>query len=127
MSNFFDDSLEAEFATFHVDELDGRAHEILIRRDEVEALDLSFEESPINWLVHDEEIVQTAARGILAETEGGGHVALGIAIDEESAALVRGEGSTEVYGRCRLPDPSFLIGNGNNPGQKAFSAKMNEI
>ncbi|MFZ0736705.1 MAG: hypothetical protein WBL70_01495 [Candidatus Acidiferrales bacterium] len=114
-----DESFQPVFAILHVDELDGGTDKILVGRDEIEAFDLRFEEKPLDGFVEDELMVKGTACWIFGESEGGGHIALGIAVNEEGAALGGGERGTEIYGSCGLTYAAFLIGNGDYAPQNS--------
>jgi hypothetical protein len=87
----FDDRLnrllQAILAIVHRNELDSRANQILIRRDDIEAIDLGIDRDPFDRLVENERLIEGSAGGILQKSKGAGGIGLRIAVDDQCALL----------------------------------------
>ena len=102
---------------FHRDQLYGSSHEVLVRRDEVEPVDLGIDCDPFDWLIEDQCLVKGSAGRIARESQGARGISLGIAVDDEGALFRGGEGGPEVYGRGCLAYATLLISNRYDPRQ----------
>ena len=77
--------LQLIFSILGCDQLDFCAHKILIRRDEIQSIDLSFKDDFFEGLAEHQGVVERAPCGILRKANSGRGIALGIAIDQKRA------------------------------------------
>lgn len=114
----FENGFEAVFAIFRSDQFDGGAGKILVRGKNVEAVDLGFQNQAFDGFVENEGVIESAARRVFGETDGGSGIALGVAVDEESRLFGGSEARGEVYSTGGLGNAAFLICKGYDSGQK---------
>ena len=63
-------------------------------------------------------MVGRVARWILLKPDRGRGVGLRVAINEEGRLLGGGEACRQIYGRGRFSNTAFLVGHGDDPGQR---------
>jgi hypothetical protein len=83
--------LEAVLSLLEADQLDCGTHEVLVGGNKVQALNLGFLDDSLEGLAEDKGLVESSAGRILGKSDACGSVGLGIAIDEEGAALGGGD------------------------------------
>jgi len=105
------------FAMIHRNQLNRSTDEVLVRRDDVEEVDLRVDRDPLDRLVQNERLIQRPARGILRESERAGRIRLGVTIDDEGALLCSGETCGEVNGRRSFSNAALLVGDGDHTCQ----------
>ena len=105
---------ERVLAIAAVNQFDGRAHEVLVSGDEVEALDGAFQDHILEGDVEQQGMVERAARGVSWESEGSGAVRLRVAVNDERGQGLLCERGPEVDGGGRLADAALPIGNGDD-------------
>ena len=75
--------LELIFSILGRDQLDFGADKILIRRDQIQPIDLGFQNDSLEGLAEHQGVIKSAPCRILGKTNSGGGIALGIAIDQK--------------------------------------------
>jgi hypothetical protein len=78
---------QAIFAIVHGNELDSRANQILVRRNDIQAVDLGINRNPLNRLVENQRLIEGSAGGVLQEPKGAGGIGLRIAVDDQGTLL----------------------------------------
>jgi hypothetical protein len=82
---------QAIFSIFHRDQLDRGADKVLIRWDQVEAVNLSVSRHAFDGLAEYQGLVQRAASGIFGKAQRAGGVSLRIGVDDEGVLFGSGE------------------------------------
>lgn len=91
VSEFLKNGFQAVFPILHWHQFDGRPDQILVRRNDIKAFDLSVEDDSVDRLVQNEGLVEGAPSGVLLETEGRSGVSLRVAVDEKGGVFSGGE------------------------------------
>lgn len=90
----FENRAQSIFAIFDVHEFDRGADQVFVRRNDVQAFNLSLQDNLGERLLKDEAVIKGPAGRILCEPDATGRVALGIAVDEERSLFGNGERGT---------------------------------
>ena len=71
----------------------------------------------LGGLVQDQCVIESSARRIFGEANGGSCVGLGITVDQQCRLFGGSEASREIYGRRGFPNSAFLICHRDNSCQ----------
>ncbi len=111
--------LEPRLARQLVDQFDLGTGELAVRRHHVEAA-VGAHAHLVDRLVADQHMVDGLLEAGLVDAAPRRRVALRIEVDQQHAALGRGQAGSEIDARGGLADPTFLVGYGENTHQAAF-------
>jgi hypothetical protein len=63
-------------------------------------------------------VIESSASWILGESDGRSRIGLGIAIYQKSWLISGSEARGQIHGRSRFANPTFLVRDGDDSGQK---------
>jgi len=92
-----------------IHQFDIGGYEILVRRDDAQALEIGWLHRILNWGMAHKDVIGRGLAGGFGDPEAGGGVTLRIGVDEKDLEVVGGERSSEIDGRCGLADATFLV------------------
>ena len=111
------ESLKPVFTMIRSYQLNSGSGKILVRRDDIQSLDLRLLNDFFGWLVQDQRVIESPARGIFRKADRRSGICLRVTIDKERRLVSCSETGGEVNRSCSFTDSTLLIRDRDNSCQ----------
>ena len=119
--------LQARFALGQVDQLDFRSGELAVRGHHVEAAGRRHDANVGDAPLAQEHVVNGRRERALVDAGAGRGVALRIEVDQQHAALHRGQARRKIDGGRRLPDTALLVHDREDPAHLRLERHHDQV
>src|SRR5882757_8429923 len=90
---------------------------VLVRRYDIQSLDLRLLNDFFGWLVQNQRVIQSPARGIFRKADRRSGICLRVTVDKECRLVSGSQAGGEVNRSCSLTDSTLLISDRDNSCQ----------
>jgi len=115
---------EPELAVLGIDKFQVRTDKVLVRGNNVQAIEFGRHYRLFGGRVPKEDVIQTRLGWVFGYSQTSSGIPLRVGVDDQHPEVIGGQGRSQIYGCGGFPYPAFLISDRENSAQAAILAWM---